>query len=489
MAKPSALPRSAGARGVATDIIAVSGTEPFTPHHEDRTIMTIRSMLTISLLTASAAACSGPASDTSTSTVVAYEGATLITGDGGPPLGGGVLVVDQGVITEVGLAANVTIPENATVVDLSGKTVMPAIVDLHGHVGYQRGLSYDEANYTRENLIDHLNRYAYYGVGTIVSMGTDPGDLAFQIQAEQRAGTLGGARLHTAFRGFARPDAGPGAAALRPSAYGVSTEAEARALVAELAATPADFVKIWVDDRGGRVDKLTPELYQPIIEEAHARDLPVIAHVFYLEDARALVEAGVDGFAHLVRDAEMDDALVAAIVQNNVFVMPNLGISERGRHAEPPPWLDDPLLLESVSTAEVARLRESFERRTPEGAERAQASYAAMERSLKRLADAGAAIVLGADTGVQDHFFGYTEQRELELIVNAGVSPGDAIVAATSRAAEILGVETGLLAAGKRADFLVLDANPLYDITNTRQIAAVYLNGVELDREALRAGW
>ena len=451
--------------------------------------MTIRSISTIGLLAVSVAACSDPTSDTPTSTVVAYEGATLIIGDGGPPLGGGVLVVDQGIISEVGLAANVTIPKNATVVDLTGKTVMPTIVDLHGHVGYQRGLSYNKENYTRENLIDHLNRYAYYGVGTIVSMGTDPGDLAFQIQTEQQAGTLGGARLHTAFRGFASPDAGPGAAALRSSAYGVSTEAEARTLVAELSETPADFVKIWVDDRGGLVNKLSPELYRAIIEEAHTRDLQVIAHVFALEDARALVEAGVDGFAHLVRDAEMDDTLVAAIVDKGVFVMPNLGISERGRSATPPPWLDDPLLLESVSSAEVGRLRASFERRTPEDAERAQVSYVAMERSLKRLADAGADIVLGADTGVQDHFFGYTEQRELELIVNAGVSPGNAIVAATSRAAKILGVETGLLAAGKRADFLVLDANPLYDITNIRQIAAVYLNGVELDREALRADW
>ena len=244
-------------------------------------------------------ACGGGAPEEPTSTVVAYQGATLITGGGGPPLGGGVLVVNEGVITDVGLASSVTIPEGATIVDLAGKTIMPAIVDLHGHVGYQRGLSYDVVNYTRENLIDHLNRYAYYGVGTIVSMGTDPGDLAFRIQAEQQAGTLGGARLHTAFRGFARPNAGPGAAALRPSAYGVSTEEEARALVAELAETPAVFVKIWIDDRGGRVEKLTSELYLPIIEEAHARDLRVIAHVFYLEDARALVEAGVDGFAHL----------------------------------------------------------------------------------------------------------------------------------------------------------------------------------------------
>ncbi len=450
--------------------------------------MTIRSTCAVGLAL-TAVACSGPAPEAPLSTVVAYEGATLITGDGGPSIGGGVLVVDQGVITDVGLAANVTIPEGATVVDLTGKTVMPTLVDLHGHVGYQRGLSYDEANYTRENLTDELNRYAYYGVGTIVSMGTDPGDLAFQLQAEQQAGTLGGARLHTAYRGFARPNAGPGAAALRASAYGVSTEEEARALVAELAETPADFVKIWVDDRGGRVEKLTPDLYRPIIEEAHARGLQVIAHVFYLEDARELVEAGVDGFAHLVRDVEMDDDLVAAIVEHDVFVMPNLAISERGRHAEPPAWVDDPLLLESVSPEVVARIRASFDSRTSEGAARAAESYAAMQRSLKKLADAGARVVLGADTGVQDHIQGFMEHRELELIVEAGLSPSDAIVAATSAPAQVLGIDTGLLAPGKRADFLVLDANPMYGVTNTRQISAVYLNGQELDREALRAGW
>ena len=450
--------------------------------------MTIRSTCAVGLAL-TAVACSGPAPEAPLSTVVAYEGATLITGDGGPPIGGGVLVVDQGVIRNVGLAANVTIPEGATVVDLTGKTVMPTLVDLHGHVGYQRGLSYDEANYTRENLTDELNRYAYYGVGTIVSMGTDPGDLAFQLQAEQQAGTLGGARLHTAYRGFARPNAGPGAAALRASAYGVSTEEEARALVAELAETPADFVKIWVDDRGGRVEKLTPDLYRPIIEEAHARGLQVIAHVFYLEDARELVEAGVDGFAHLVRDVEMDDDLVAAIVEHDVFVMPNLAISERGRHAELPAWVDDPLLLESVSPEVVARIRASFDSRTSEGAARAAESYAAMQRSLKKLADAGARVVLGADTGVQDHIQGFMEHRELELIVEAGLSPSDAIVAATSAPAQVLGIDTGLLAPGKRADFLVLDANPMYGVTNTRQISAVYLNGQELDRGALRAGW
>ena len=451
--------------------------------------MTIRSIPPVVLLTLLAAGCGGDTPEAPVSTVVAYEGATLITGDGGPPIGGGVLVVDEGRIVAAGLAANVSVPDDATVVDLAGKTVMPALVDLHGHVGFQRGLDYDYANYTRENLLDQLYRYAYHGVGTIVSMGTDPGDMAFEIQAEQEAGALGGARLHTAFRGIARPDAGPGAATMRPTAFGVSTADEARAAVDEIAARGADFVKIWVDDRGGSVEKLTPDLYEPVIAAAHEHGLQVIAHVYYLEDARALVEAGADGFAHLPRDAEMDDELVAAVVENDVFVMPNLSISERGRHAEPPAWVDEPLLIESVADDVMARIRASFESRTPEAAARAGESYAAMQGSLKKLADAGARLVLGADTGVQDHVPGFMEHRELELIVEAGVSPADAIRIATSASAEVLGVDTGLLEAGRRADFLVLDANPMYGIANTRQISAVYLNGEAVDREALRAGW
>ena len=450
--------------------------------------MTIRSTLTVGLAF-TAVACSGPAPEAPLSTVVAYEGATLITGDGGPPIGGGVLVVDQGVITDVGLAANVTVPEGAAVVDLTGKTVMPTLVDLHGHVGFVDDLSFDYANYTRETIADQLNRYAYHGVGTIVSLGTDPGELAFQIQADQQAGSLGGARLHTAFRGIARPDAGPGAPTMRPTAFGASTAEEARALVAQIADTNADFVKIWVDDRGGSVEKLTADLYRPIIEAAHEHDLQVIAHIFYAKDAQALVEAGVDGFAHLARDVEMDDELVAAIVENDVFVMPNLAVSERGRNADPPGWVDDPLLAESVSADVIARIHESYVNRTPEAAARGTESFATMLRSLKKLAEAGARLVLGADTGIQDHIQGYMEHYELELIVEAGISPARAIQIATSAPAAVLGVDAGLLAPGRRADFVVLDANPMYDITNTRQLSAVYLNGQELDRDALLAGW
>ena len=440
-------------------------------------------------LLVTSAACGGGESDGPAVSAVAYEGATVITGNGGPPLGGGVIVVDNGVITDVGLAANVAIPEGATVVDLAGKTVMPTMVDLHGHVGFVDDLSFDSANYTREIITDQLDRYAYHGVGVIVSLGTDPGELAFEIKADQKAGTQGGARLHTAFRGIARPDAGPGAATMRPTALGVSTEEEAREAVREIATTDADFLKIWVDDRSGSVEKLGPDLYRPIIEEAHANNLRVIAHIFYAKDAMELVEADGDGFAHLARDVEMDDELVAAIVENDIFVMPNLAVSERARNAAPPAWVDLPMLSESTSADAIDRIRQSYENRDEETAARGAESFDMMLRSLKKLSDAGVTLVLGADTGIQDHIQGYMEHYELELIVEAGISPAKAIEIATSAPAAVLGTNTGLLAPGNRADFIVLNANPMYSIGNTRDIDSVYLNGEAVDRESLRARW
>ncbi|MCY4075112.1 MAG: PQQ-binding-like beta-propeller repeat protein [Acidobacteria bacterium] len=423
-------------------------------------------------------------------TTIVYEGARLIAGDGAPPLEDSALVVSGGVISAVGPRDAVDIPSGAIVVDVAGMTIIPALVDLHGHVGFQRGLSYAAENYTRENVVDHLHRYAYYGVGTVVSLGTDAGSLWREIRGEQEAGTLGGARLFTAGRGLAAPNAGPGAAALRPSAGGVTSPEEGRAFVRTLAEQGVAFVKVWVDDRGGTVEKLAPEIYRAIIDEAHGLDLQVIAHVFYHDDATDLVEAGVDGFAHLVRDREMDETLVAEMASRGVFVMPNMGVSERGRHTRAPDWLAEPLLAETVSPEVRERAAGSFARRSPEAAARAGASYAAMERSLDRLAAAGVPLVLGSDSGVQDHFYGFAAHRELELMVAAGLSPMDAILTATSRSADRLGLDDGgRLAAGARADFLVLEANPLDDIANTRRIARVVLGGEEVDREALSRGW
>ena len=420
---------------------------------------------------------------------VVYRGMRVIPGDGSPPIEEAAMAVDGRIITALGPQEEVAPPPGTPAVDLAGKTLIPALIDLHGHVGFQRGLSYDAANYTRENIVDYLRRYLYHGVGTVVSLGTDPGDLWQEIRRAQLLGALDGARLHAAGSGLAAPNAGPGSPALRPSASGVTSEDEGRQRVAELADLGVAFVKIWVDDRGGTVEKLAPDLYRAIIDEAHRRGLQVIAHVYYHEDAEDLVAAGVDGFAHLVRDREMDDALVAAIVARDVFVMPNLGVSERRRHAAAPAWLQDPLLAATVPPAVLERAAASYAGFAADARARA-AQYAAMERSLLKLHAAGAALVLGSDAGVQDHFPGFAAHRELELLVAAGLSPMDALVAATSRPAlRLRQIDAGRLAPGMRADFVVLDANPLDDITATRRIAGVYLDGAEVDREALRAAW
>ena len=420
---------------------------------------------------------------------VVYRGMRVIPGDGSPPIEDAVMAVDGRVITALGPADGIRVEPGAAAVDLNGKTLIPALIDLHGHVGFQRGLTYDAANYTRENIEDHLRRYLYHGVGAIVSLGTDAGDLWQQIRRDQLLGALGGARLFTAGSGLAAPDAGPGSPALRPSAAGVTSEDEARQQVAELADRQVAFVKIWVDDRGGTVEKLAPPLYRAVIDEAHRRGLQVIAHVFDHADAEDLVAAGVDGFAHLVRDREMDDALVEAIVARDIFVMPNLGVSERAQHAAAPAWLGDPLLAETVAPAVLERHAASYAARAANAEARA-AQYVRMERSLRKLHAAGAALVLGSDAGVQDHFPGFSAHRELELLVAAGLSPMDAIAIATSRPAlRLRQIDNGRLAPGMRANFVVLDTNPLDDITATRRIAAVYMEGVEVDRDALQAAW
>ena len=425
--------------------------------------------------------------------VVLFEGARLIAGDGSAPIDDSAFLVERGTITRIGRKGGLTFPPGAKRVDLSGKTVMPTLINAHGHPGFQRGLTYSAQNFTRENIIDDLNRALYFGVAVVMSQGIEKGELTYQIRADQVDGKTGGARLLIAGRGIGAPNAGPGGAAYAGIAYEVTTEAEIRRAVQELAAKKVNAVKIWVDDRLGRAPRLSPALFRAAIDEGHKQGLQVTAHVYYHSDAVALVDAGIDGLAHLVRDKEMDDALVAAIVKRNVYVMPNLGGAERSTYTAPPPWMDEPFLLgllqDTVSPAVIQRMRGSFAARDPAVVERARPIFANMQRSLAKLNAAGARLILGSDTGLEDHFFGYAEQRELEQMAAAGMTPAQVIVAATSRSTEFLRLsDMGTLAPGKSADFLVLDANPLDDIRNTRRIAKIYLKGVEVDRAALRAG-
>ena len=439
------------------------------------------------------AALIAPAHSQQASDVVLYEGARLISGDGGAAIDESAFLVDRGVITRIGRKGEIGAAGGIKRVDLTGKTVMPALINAHGHPGFQKGLTYAAANYTRENIVDDLNRALYFGVAAVMSQGIEKGELTFEIRAEQAAGRLGGARLLVAGRGMGAPNAGPGASAYAGIAYEITTDAEMRRAVREQAAKKVDGIKIWIDDRGGRAPRLSTALFRAGIDEGHKLGLPVTAHVYYHVDAVDLVDAGINSFAHLVRDKEMDDALVAAIVKRNVYVMPNLGGAERAQYTNPPAWIEElnlvALLDETVAPEVIARMKTAFATRDPAVAARARSIYANMQRSLAKLNAAGARIILGSDTGLEDHFFGYAEQRELEQMTAAGMTPAQVIVAATSRSAEFLRLkDTGTLAPGKRADFLVLDANPLDDIRNTRRIAGIYIGGREIDRAALRAG-
>lgn len=422
-----------------------------------------------------------------------YENARLIPGDGGLPIERSAFLVEKGRISRVARAGEIRPPQSVRRVDLTGKTVIPALIATHVHPAFQQGLTYSAANYTRETVVSDLARALYFGVSVVQSMGIETGDLFYQVRSEQSQGRPNGALLQVAGRGIGSPNAGPGGAAYAGIAYEVTTEEQARKAVEELAGRQVDMVKIWVDDRNGRAPKLSPALYRAIIDEAHQRKLRVIAHVFYHADAVDLVNAGIDAFAHLVRDSVMDDALVAAIVKKNVVVMGNLTTPFKPTFGATPPWLTngDPmmaLLTASVTAPVLERMKAYYARREPKAVEGAKQRYGILQRSLAKLNAAGAKIVLGADTGLEDHHFGFAEQLELQAMVEAGMSPAQAIVAATSRGAEFLGLrDTGALSVGKRADFLVLDKNPLDDITNTRRISRLVIGNVEVDRGGLLA--
>jgi len=415
---------------------------------------------------------------------VLFDGERLIVGDGRVIESAAVLVQNNR-IARVGRKGEVPLPSGATRVDLTGKTVMPAIIDPHNHLGYtnQKTGASSKENFTRATIVDHLQRYAYYGVAATMSMGLDRWDVNPELPYQLRNEVIPNAALFlTVGRGIAAtPMAGPTASYRLGVPYGAQTEAEGRKEVEELVARKVPIIKIWVDDRLGTVPKLQPNVYRAIIDEAHKRNTRVVAHIFALEDGKDLLKAGVDGFAHGVRDKDIDGEYMSIVRQHpNVWVEPNL--PEQPEGPESLDWIAD-----TIPAAQLKRMKDALAARTPAQAKALADAFGIQCRNLKKIRDAGVKIAFATDAGVD---IAWTAHTELADMVQCGLTPAEAIMAATRTAAEVIkSDQLGIVAAGKSADFIVLDANPLELITNTRKINKVYLRGQEVDRAALRAAF
>jgi imidazolonepropionase-like amidohydrolase len=386
--------------------------------------------------------------------VRAFTGMTLIDGTERQAIPNATIVVRDGRIVAAGAASSVTIPAGAERVSLAGKTAIPGIINAHGHV----------------NTPADLGTYAAYGITTVYSLGGEPASV-FAARDAQNTPALDRARVFVA---------GP---VLAPT-----TPAEARAQVAGVAEQKVDIVKIRVDDNLGTVPKMAPEIYRAVIDEAHKRGLRVATHLFYLADAKSLLDAGTDLVAHSVRDAAVDAELIAGMKRRGVCVSPTL-MREVSTfvYESTPAFFSDPLFLAHANKEWMTTLQQPDRQqamRTSQSAQRYKAALEVAKRNLKALSDAGVPIAMGTDTGPTGRFQGYFELMEIEMMVQAGLTPRQALAASTRDAARCMKIDRdlGTLEAGKWADFVVLDANPLTDIANVRRIASVYVAGNRVSR-------
>lgn len=411
-------------------------------------------------------ACSGRKEDQRPSST-AYINATLIDGTGSAPVSNGVMIVSNGRITAVGSKDNTTIPDNAEIVDLSGKFIIPGLINSHGHVGDVKGI--DGGHYSKENLIDNLNIYAQYGITTVVSLGGDKQE-SESLRAVNDTTTTNRARLYIA-----------------GEVIGGKTPEEATAVVDTNKALGVDWMKIRVDDNLGTSPKMTEEVYTAVIKRSHDLGYKIATHMYYLDDAKKLLSAGSDLMAHSVRDLPVDDQFIALIKERKACYCPTLTRElSTFVYSNTPEWFNDPFFTKVYDSITIAPLKDPARQaqiRNSKSAQTYQKQLPVAMANLKKLSDDGVPIAFGTDSGIPTRFFGYFEHVEMAMMAEAGMSPMKIIVSATKGAADCMGLkDIGTLKTGYWADFIVLEKDPVSDIRNTRTIESVWIGGHQIEK-------
>lgn len=397
------------------------------------------------------------------SNVTAFVGATIFDGTGGDPVADGVVLVQDGRIVSVGTAATTEVPDNAERIDLHGKWIIPGLINAHGHVGNVKGL--EQGHYSADNIQHQLELYARYGITTVVSLGDDRQEAAPFRAVNDTATGRPYARLYIA------GDVVTGA-----------TPEAAVEMVDRNVDMGVDFIKIRVDDNLGQSTKMSEDVYRAVIDRAHTQGMKLAAHMYYLEDAKALLASGADFIAHSVRDTTVDDEFMTMMKERQVCYCPTLTRDlSTFVYEERPDFFDDPFFLKEADTAVVRMLQEPARQaqfRNSRSAQMYKRALATALSNLKILSDNNVTIAFGTDSGMPARFQGYFEHVEMELMADAGMTPRQVLLSATRDAARCLGLEgVGTLEPGNHADLLVLDADPLEDIRNCRRIHGIWIGG------------
>jgi imidazolonepropionase-like amidohydrolase len=411
---------------------------------------------------------------------------TIIDGTGQSPQPNMAMIIQNGRITKI-TRGKIVVPDGAIQIDMTGKYLMPQLISCHSHVGNLKDTIASSNNYTRENVLRQLKRYEDYGVGAILSMGTEQ-PLGISIREDSRSGLIPGATMYSAIFGFGVKGAMPPEAAGFSAIYRPETPEEATRDVDELATWHPDVIKLWVDNYYGQFQtSMKEEIYTAIISEAHKRGIRVAAHLYHLADAHKLVAAGLDIMAHSIRDGEIDDALIEEMKAKHVAYIPTLALDEFATaYLGDPSWLNDPFFRNSLEPGVYSMItspayKEKLGKSPVTPQEKEALRFALI--NLKKLYKAGILVAMGTDSGATPiRAQGFSEHLELELMVQAGLTPLEAIKVATYNSARLLNIQTdrGTLEPGRRASFLVLDKDPTADIRNTRTLSAVWSDGVKV---------